>query len=403
MVSTRGWRGPMQAPRGTDRNRIAVVGGGVAALEAMLALTELGAGRQEVELVCPQHEFLYRPLAVTEPFDRGEILRFDLRELTELSGARFQQQTAVAVEPEKHRLLLHEGSEVGYDHLLIAVGAKRLWVVPGATTFWAVAGESEAKGVVEKVRSGAVRKVIFTMPSGSGWPLPIYELALLMAADVAERRLEVRLSVVTPEETPLQLFGLQAGEQVAGLLADHGIEVITGAHPVSFDGRQLTVAPGAPVDADAVITMPRLQGRHLEGIPRDQNGFIPVDGHCRVPEMDHVFAAGDVTAFPIKQGGIATQQAAVAAATIAAEAWGTAQPSPFDPVLRGTLLTGERTRFLSGRISGRHGETSQMSVRPLWQPQGKIFGTRLTPLLSRLAERPIGVDGEATPGSDPHP
>ena len=51
-----------------SRMRVLIAGGGVAALEAMLALRALAADRVSVVLVAPDREFVYRPLAVAEPF-----------------------------------------------------------------------------------------------------------------------------------------------------------------------------------------------------------------------------------------------------------------------------------------------------------------------------------------------
>jgi sulfide:quinone oxidoreductase len=292
----------MTRERASGTTRIAIAGGGVAAVEAMLALSDLGGPNAEIDVFSPRAEFLYRPLAVTEPFGLGEILRFDLDELARECGASFHRESVRSVESDRREIGLHDGSEVGYDHLLVATGTKQRWVVPGASTFWAAGDEDGVTDVIERLRGGEIRSAIFTMPSGSGWPLPVYELALLTAAELARANLSARLVVVTPEEAPLQLFGVRAAEEVADYLTDHGVEVITGAHPVSFDGRELAIAPGDPIPAEAVVSMPRLEGRCLEGLPHDSDGFIPIDDHCRVNGCERVFAAGDVTTFPVKQG-----------------------------------------------------------------------------------------------------
>ena len=61
-----------------NRMQVLVAGGGVAGLEAALALQALAAEFVSVELVAPEREFTYRPLAVTEPFRVGEVRRFPL-------------------------------------------------------------------------------------------------------------------------------------------------------------------------------------------------------------------------------------------------------------------------------------------------------------------------------------
>jgi hypothetical protein len=69
--------------------RVLIAGGGVAALEAALALRELGEGRVSVEIIAPEPEFWYRPLAVAEPFGLGAVRHFDLAELASGAGASF--------------------------------------------------------------------------------------------------------------------------------------------------------------------------------------------------------------------------------------------------------------------------------------------------------------------------
>ncbi len=303
---------------------------------------------------------------------------------------------------DRRHVVTRDGAEVPYDFLLLAPGVRMLWAVPGAVTFWGVADEGGVAEVVRRLRSGELRKVIFTMPAGCNWPFPAYELALLAASELAKAGVEgAELTIVTPEDEPLQLFGLRAGHQVGRLLAEHGIEVVAGAHPVKFDRGLLQVAPGEPIEADAVVSTPRLEGRRIAGVPHDPAGFVRVDEHCRVIGMERVYAAGDVTAFPVKQGGIATQEADAAAEAIAAELGADVEPRPFDPILRGTLWTGERPQFLYGRLTGGHGETSILSDHAMWEHEGKIVGRHLAPFLASIpgVERPASQSGAGNPVS----
>ena len=135
-----------------------------------------------------------------------------------------------------------------------------------------------------------------------------------------------------------------------------------------------------------MVATPRLEGPRLEGIPQDADGFIPTDSFGRVEGLENagVFAAGDATSFPVKQGGLAAQQADAAAELIAAEAGAPIDPTPFRPVLRGLLLTGEEPSYLRAEISGGHGETSVADSEPLWWPPSKIAGQYLAPHLASL-------------------
>jgi sulfide:quinone oxidoreductase len=336
----------MSASSERDRPRVLIAGGGVAALEAALALRALAGDRLEVELYSPRAEFVYRPFAVGEPYGAANILRYDLRSLAERIGVSFQLGGIFSVDPATGLAIARDGVEVPFDFLLVTSGARMLWAVPGAVTFWGVSDEGGFGAVVRKLRSGVLRDVIFTMPGGNSWGLPLYELALLGSSVLRKSGIgDARLRVVSPEDAPLELFGRVVGEQMGRLLLEHGVEFIGGASPVAFEGGRLQVVPGDPIEAEAVVSLPRLEGRRIDGLHADPEGFLPVDEHCRVVDAKGVFAAGDVTAFPVKQSGIATQEADVAAEAIAATVGAEIEPAAFAPVLRAEL---------DGAIAGRY-------------------------------------------------
>jgi sulfide:quinone oxidoreductase len=368
------------------KTRVLIAGGGVAAIEALLALRQRVGNRVAIEIHAPRRDFVYRPLAVAEPFGIGEALRFDLAGIAESHGATYRADGVRSVDPDRRLVTTRGGQRIGYDKLVIAWGAKMQWSVPGANTFWGPAGHEGFDRVLEELENDTARKVVFTMPAGFGWPLPIYELALMTSGHLAELGVErAELAVVTPEDAPLQLFGPRASDRVAGLLADREIALQTGTYPIRFAAGRLTVAPGDSIAADRVVNMPSYEGRRIPGITSDGRGFIPVDEHGRVRGLTDVFAAGDATDFPVKQGGLAAQQSDAVAATIAAQLDDDAEAEPFHPVLSGLLLTGNRPRYLRNELEGGRGETSAVTDHALWFPRGKVAGRYLAPLLTSLA------------------
>ncbi len=367
--------------------RLVIVGGGVAALEATLALRELVGGLVEVELHAPGREFAYRALSVGQPFGAGKVIDFDLDELARHAGAAYYRDKVVAVEPDRRRIVTHEGERIPYDYLLFCPGAESFSAIPGSETFWGVALESGAAKVVRRLREGELRRVAFAIPGAVSWSLPIYELALMTQADLAGAGIEdVKLTVVCPERQPLAVFGDRVARHVHELLSDSGIEVITGVRPVEFESGLLHIAGHEPIAADAVISGPRLEGRRVTGVPCDEFGFVPVDVHNRVVGVEGIFAAGDVTSFPVKQGGLAAQQADAVAEAIAADLGTRPAARAFDPILRAVLWTGGQPQYLYAMLSGGHGETSVFSEKPLWERDGKIVGQYLAPFLSSISE-----------------
>ncbi|MEX2031768.1 MAG: FAD/NAD(P)-binding oxidoreductase [Dehalococcoidia bacterium] len=376
----------MNRRRPSRADKVLVAGGGVAALETALALRELAQGRVEVELLAPGYEFVYRPLAVAEPFHTGSIHRFDLAGLTQAAGARHRLGSLTAVYPKKHLARTTKNDLLEYDALVLALGARPEEAVPGAITFSGRESVPAVQQLIEDLVQDAAAEVVFVVPSSKGWPLPLYELALLTATYLAERGLSAKLTLVTPEAAPLAIFGDEASDIMASLLREHKISIRTETYPRDFDGDVLRVVPGPPISAERALAMPRLVGPAVPGIPHDDGGFIPVDEHGQVQGLDDVYAAGDATTFPIKQGGLATQQADAVAEHIAAAVGAPVDPKPFRPILRGLVLTGGTPEFLRAEIfrSGRRTSTAEPDA--LWWPPGKIAGRYLGPFLAERAE-----------------
>ena len=367
------------------KSRVLIAGGGVASIEVALALRDLAADRVEVELFAPRRDFLYRPYAVGEPFGTAHVVRYDLEDLAARCGARFHLDSIAAVDPGVRLVSTHDGDRYPYDYLVLAAGAQLLWPVPGAITFWGIADELDVQKVMGRLHSGELRSIAFTTPSAGSWTLPLYELALLADSELSRAGVGVKLMIVTPESAPLQIFGQRASELVGALLRERGIEVRAGTHPVRFENGRLVIVPGGGFDVDAVVSLPKLEGRRIRGILHDPAGFIRVDEHCRVLKRDRIFAAGDITSFPVKQGGIATQQADVIAEAIAADLGVEIEPRSFDPVLRGVLWTGEKPCYLQGWLGGGHGATSSFTAEPPWgDGTGKIVGRYLSGFIAEV-------------------
>jgi sulfide:quinone oxidoreductase len=366
--------------------RVLIAGGGVAALEAAIALQDMAGERAEVTLCSPREDFVYRPFAVAEPYGASHAMRYDLRRLAERCGAAFRLAGIGSVDGEARRARTHDGDEIAYDHLLVASGTRLLAGVSGAVTFWGVPEDPKVNEVIGDLRAGRLGRVAFALPGGGSWTLPVYELALLAEREVSKAGLEARIAIVTPEEAPLGVLGRGASERVAELLASRGVEVVTHATPVKFVDGRLSFSPSGSVEADAVISLPRMEGRRIAGVPHDANGFIAVDAEARIAGMRDAFAAGDVTTFPVKQGGLATQQADVAAAQIAVALGCDVAAEPFDPVVRGVLWTGAEPLYLSGHLAGGRGEASRASEEAPWVggPEGKLVARYLMPFLAGL-------------------
>jgi sulfide:quinone oxidoreductase len=364
--------------------KVVIAGGGVAALEAALALRELGAERFELTLIAPNADFVYRPMTVREPFAYGGAERHALSEIAADVGAALLLDSLAWLDPQRRTAHTDSGAEVHYDAILLALGASPHARFPAAVTLDDTRLDEQLHGLLEDVDGGYVRRLAFVIPARVAWPLPIYELALMTARRAYEMGVELAVTIVTPEESPLAVFGAGASDAVAALLAERGITTLLSSHCEVPDGRHVVVNPGdRTIEADRVVALPELYGPAVRGLAAGEHGMIPIDGHSRVVGAERVYAAGDATDFALKYGGIAALQADAAAESIAALAGLPIEPAPVHPVIHGILLTGAAPLYLSARFTGGQGFSSEITDQPTWSPPAKIAAKYLAPYLEQ--------------------
>jgi sulfide:quinone oxidoreductase len=352
--------------------KIVIAGGGIAGLEALIALRSHLGTDAEIDVIEANTELVERQRSVTEPFDGRAPRRFDLPRIVSDLGGHLRPDRLASVDPDNRRIHTVRGDNLDYDALLVAVGAKPDVAVPGALTFTGPRDAAAMRELLDDLSAGRVGMVAFALHSSVSWPLPLYELALMTAEHVRScpGPREIGLVIVTPEHNPLEAFGPRIASHISALLAERAIDVRPGTRPLRAGPGGLVVANGLPVQTHRIVALPRLVGSFVGGLPHDDEGFLPTDAHGAVVGVETVWAAGDATSFPLKQGGLAAQQADAAAASIARALGADMEPEPFRPVLRGLLLDPGGARFLDER----RGDTP---TSPLWWPPTKVAATHL--------------------------
>jgi sulfide:quinone oxidoreductase len=372
----------MTQPNVSTSRQVVIVGGGVAGLEALLALRALIGDRVALTLVSQDGWFIDRPSTVAEPFGLQSPSRYRLAEIAAEQDAEFVQARVGEVNAPDHRVSCVDGPDLAFDTLILAPGARASSPVADAITFGVEGSGQAVAEMLGRLRGGESRSVAFVAPSATGWLLPLYELALMTAHELARGNIEgVELRLISPEEGPLALFGDVGSHSVARLLTAAGIEFIGGTDTEVRGGRLTSGTTGESVAADDIITMPLLRGPGLVGVPATQpREFVPVDKYGRVRGLADVYAAGDAIDFPVKQGGLAAQQADSVAEQIAAQCGAHVEPTPFRPALRGMLFTGEEPLYMRSGVPAVDPHILG-AWYPLWWPPTKIAGRYLAPHL----------------------
>jgi sulfide:quinone oxidoreductase len=377
---------------------VLIAGAGVAGLETLLALRALAGDRVDVTVVAPEAKFVNRSMAIDQPADVSGVKGLRLRDITGELGADWQRGTVRWVDHARHVAITERGRELVYDQLVLALGARpvRAWHSDAVLTFRGAADAHEYRRLLRQLEEGRVRSVAFVKPAGASWLLPLYELALSTSAFCEAAGVPAELSLFTPEPRPLEAFGPQASADLEATLEASWVALHTGSQAAPSRPGRLYVSPaGRRVEVDRVVTLPRLVGSGMRGLRCRRDGFIPTDAHGRVVGVADVFAAGDATTFPIKQGGLAAQQADAVAESIAAAVGADVAPRPFRPILRGLLTAGGSVRYMRARVAG---DDCAVSGQPLWWPPNRLCGRYLAPYLSRSGRVAVMFHGGSSPG-----
>jgi sulfide:quinone oxidoreductase len=364
--------------------RVLIAGAGIAGLEALAAVRELAGDRAQLTLLSDREDFTLRALSVREPFGGLGSPTWPIAPFAREHGATLVSGRLGWVDAAQRVAHTEAGEAIEYDALLLAVGARLRTRFEHALTVDDRRMDALLHGLVQDIEGGYTRRVAFVAPSRMPWQLPLYELALMTSHRAYDMGVEVEIALVTPEDTPLAIYGIAASEAVAERLQDAAVCFHGATHAEAPEAGRIRLQPGGrELEVDRIVALPELIGPGVRGLPLAEHGFIPVDLHRAVRGAPGAYAAGDATDFAVKHGGLAAQAAEVAAHSIAAAAGAPVEPIPFHPVVRAMLMTGAHPLYLEARITGGAGFASRVSEEPLWTPRGKVDAPRLAAYLAR--------------------
>ena len=238
------------------------------------------------------------------PYDRPplskEVLRAETDDVT-LKPAEFYAENDItvrlgsgarSVDTAAQTLTLHDGTELGYDELIIATGLvpKRIPSFPDLDGIHVLRNYDES--VALRKEAGSARRAVVV---GAGF------IGCEVAASL--RKLGVEVALVEPQPAPLaSVLGQQIGELVARLHRAEGVDVRCGVGVEEVRGadrvEKVVLGDGSELDADLVVVGigSRPSTGWLDGSGIELDNGVVCDDHGRA-SAPHVWAIGDVASW----------------------------------------------------------------------------------------------------------
>ena len=303
-------------------HRIVILGGGTGGTLTANRLRRLySADEAEIVVVDQDDRHLYQPGLLFMPFGLThveDIVRPRGRQLHD--GISYRQSAVDSVDITDDQVLLADGTSLEYDVLVVATGAV---LVPEETegltgpgwmekvfTFYTPEGAAALEAALAAFDAGRVVINIIDMPIKC--PIAPLEFAFLADWYFTERKMRdrVQLTFVTPLDGAFTKP--VASQQLAGMLAEKHIELVTEFNTGEVDGVEgkLVSYDGREVPFDLAVVIPAHGGAEYVGRSEglgDELNFVPTDMRTlQSKARPNIFVIGDAADVPTSKAGSVT-------------------------------------------------------------------------------------------------
>jgi NADPH-dependent 2,4-dienoyl-CoA reductase/sulfur reductase-like enzyme/nitrite reductase/ring-hydroxylating ferredoxin subunit len=199
-------------------------------------------------------------------------------------------QSVSAIDVEKKRVSLADGTSRPFDRLLLATGAEPIRLdIPGADKphVFTLRSLGDSRAIIARAEKSKTAVVI-----GASF------IGLEAAASLIERGLEVH--VVAPETRPLEkVMGPVIGDFIRAEHEGHGVVFHLGRKPGAIEETHVVLDDGTKLAADLVVmgvgVRPRTSLAEKAGLRVDRGVLVNAFLETSVPG---IYAAGDIARFP---------------------------------------------------------------------------------------------------------
>jgi sulfide:quinone oxidoreductase len=302
---------------------IVVLGGGIGGVSCAYELKHAVRSEDRVTLVSNKPFFQFTPSNpwVAVKWRKKEDIVVDLAEVLPRHGVTFNGAGAARVHPDENRVELGDGTSLTYDYLVIATGPELAFdEIEGLGPH----GNTQSVCDVDHAASANERweafckdpgPIVVGAVQGASCYGPAYEFAMIMDADLRQRRIrdKVPMTFVTAEPY-IGHLGVGGIGDTKGLLESamrqRHIKWVTNAKVDKIEPGKAFVTEvdddGKPKKAHELpfkysMMLPAFRGiaalRNIEGLSNPR-GFIVTDKHQCNPKYPNVFGVGVCIAIP---------------------------------------------------------------------------------------------------------
>jgi sulfide:quinone oxidoreductase len=322
--------------------KVLVLGGGFGGVIAAETLAKKLGSKHEIALVSRSRKFVFYPALVRLAFGQcaAEDISFDLRESMHERNVQFVEGEVARINLRERHVTFSHGDVIGempYDFLVVALG--RRLATEQVTGFFEHAyhllGLNSARKFGSALESFHSGRAVIGHCASARLPVPLFESAFALARLLKERGNRERCQItIVANQTPDEMFGdTNVSEVLSPALESHGIELVSGFVIKEVTANSVIASDGRELNCDLRMLIPPFRGPGPAlglGIT-DEEDYLRVDRHLRVPQAQHIYAVGDCASFfGPKFGHMAVQQAEVAAHNLVQEIAGKAPSLVYD-------------------------------------------------------------------------
>jgi NADH:ubiquinone reductase (H+-translocating) len=324
---------------------VVIVGAGFGGLETAQRLRNAPV---QITLIDRHNYHLFQPLlyqvaiAGLVPSQIAYPLRTIFRTQKNLS---FQMSEVSAID-FKGRYIRSNGSVMGYDYLVVAVG--------GQTNFFGLKAVEENSFQLKSIENATstrnhllrmleranrepdpdARKALLTFVVVGGGPTGVETAGALvelithvMFKDYPQMDLsEVRVLLIEAMSSVMMAYPDELRKATMNLLENRGVEILLNTRLTDYNGRRITLADGSHIDAHTLIWTAGVRAAEITdrlGVQQASAGRVRVEPTLQLPQHPEVFVVGDAAYVEDSRGQplpmlatVAQQQAKVAASNI---------------------------------------------------------------------------------------